>query len=482
MARGAAVGLGVAFVGSLDAVFGRSTATALPSLPHTATGLLDLPLVPDPNGILALPPGFSYKIVAESGRTALESGQKTPADPDGSASFRRPGGGSVLITNHEISGGEENPVPPLPDLTYDDMAGGGTTNIEVDRVGNRLNEYVSLAGTVNNCAGGVTPWNTWLTCEETEAVVGATGYFGPLKQRHGYVFEVDPVDRAANKNPKPIKALGRFAHEAVAVDPVRQNFYLTEDASNPNGLLYRWTPPAGFRGGKGALRQVADDAGVLEAMRALSNGQHVPDLSVATEIGTRYSVEWMTVPDRDATDTSTRKQAYAKPITRSRKLEGMWWRNGEGCYFVASFARGAADGSVGAHDGQVWLLDPARNTIELKMRFAYTPGDQANDPDGPDNITLAPYGGVIIAEDGEGRQHLVGALPNGDSVYLARNDWNESEFAGPNLSPEGNILFANIQGDGGAREGAGGPDEGTSRTPGYVFAITGSWSQILGGR
>lgn len=486
LGRSAAVGAGVALIGSTDMVFGGAPAQARPGLPYvprTPTGLIDVPLVPDPAGILSLPPGFSYKIVAESGVTQLDTGQKTPADPDGTASFPRRGGGAILVNNHEVGRGEENPVPPLEGLTYDRMAGGGTTNIEVDRRGNRVREWVSLAGTFNNCAGGVTPWGTWLTCEETEAVAGAAGYFGPLEQRHGYVFEVDPYDQDANRNPKPIKALGRYAHEAVVVDPRRGHFYLTEDASNPNGLLYRWTPPRHFRGGKGALRQVGDTDGVLEALRALDGNTHVPDLSIATRVGTRYRVEWVAVPDRDAATVPTRSQPYAKPITRSRKLEGMWWQEGEGFYFVASYARAAgapgADGSINSHDGQVWLYRPGRDTIELKLQFAYTPNDQASDPDGPDNITVAPFGGVIIAEDGDGKQHLVGALPTGDTFYLARNDKNESEFAGPNLSPDRTILFANIQGDGGPGEGTTGPNEGASPEPGYVFAILGPWNRFL---
>ena len=100
-----------------------------------------------------------------------------------------------------------------------------------------MREYVSLAGTLNNCAGGRSPWNTWLTCEESEGASGQT-------KRHGYVFEVDPYDKDRNLDPKPIKALGRYAHESLAVDPDAGVIYLTEDAGSPNGLLYRWTPPA----------------------------------------------------------------------------------------------------------------------------------------------------------------------------------------------------------------------------------------------
>jgi uncharacterized protein len=408
------------------------------------------PLVPDPAGILSLPKGFSYKIVAQSGVTTLESGEPTSDDPDGTAAFvRRGGNGTVLVNNHEIGGSEPFQVPLVPGFVYDDKARGGTTTIEVDRDGNRIREYVSLAGTHNNCAGGRTPWDTWMTCEETEAILDGG-------KRHGYVFEVDPYDQDANRDPKPIKALGRYAHESVAVDPHTHVIYQTEDASNPNGLLYRWTPPAGALPlGDGSLKALADDAGELDALRAFTKrGEFVHDLSVFPKPGTRLKIEWVTVPDRDATTVSTRKQAYAQPVTRSRKLEGMWWGD-DGAYFVASFAR-TSDGSAGQHDGQVWFLDPDDGTIELRLWFAYTPADQDNDPDGPDNITVSPFGGVMIAEDGEGNNHLVGATDDGETNFFARNELpGDNEFTGPTFSHDKKILFANVQ------------------SPGHVFAIQG---------
>src|SRR4029450_6147676 len=143
---------------------------------------------------------YTSQTVADAGVPTLESGEPTPSDPDGTASFvRRGGAGSVLIVNHEVGGSEPHRVPHIDGFVYDPAAGGGGTNIVVDRHGNRIREYVSLAGTHNNCAGGRTPWDTWLTCEETEAILG---------KPHGYVFEVDPNDRAANRDPKPVKALG----------------------------------------------------------------------------------------------------------------------------------------------------------------------------------------------------------------------------------------------------------------------------------
>jgi secreted PhoX family phosphatase len=253
----------------------------------------------------------------------------------------------------------------------------------------------------------------------------------------------------------PIKCLGRFAHESVVVDPQRHTIYQTEDAGSPNGLLLRWTPPRrALPLGRGALRGLASDAGTLEALQAYTRaGAFVPDLSVATRPGTKLRATWVTVPDRDATTIPVRRQ-FGENITRSRKLEGMWWGDG-GAYFVASFAR-SSDGSAGQHDGQVWWLDPVHDTIELKLRFAYTPSDQDDDPDGPDNITVSAYGGLILAEDGEGKQHLVGCTERGELFTLARNELpGDGEFSGPTFSRDRRTLFANVQ------------------TPGHVFAIQG---------
>ncbi|MFJ7154978.1 alkaline phosphatase PhoX [Streptomyces sp. NPDC101118] len=414
------------------------------------------PLLPDPAGILALPAGFSYRVLTHSGVTRLESGEPTPSNHDGTAAFEGARGVTLLVNNHELRGERsrwERPVPLAEGLVYDPAAAGGCTVVEVRR-GGEVAEWVGIAGTSTNCAGGSTPWGTWLTCEETEDLAGKNG----MTKDHGYVFEVDPADRRANRDPQPVKAFGRYAHEAVVIDPRAGHAYLTEDASGPNGLLYRWVPPQGFRHGRGRLRTLAADAGRLQAPKCYdSAGRFVDDLSRATRIGTVYGVDWVDVPDRDARDVPVRKQFADGAITRGRKLEGMWWADG-GAYFVSSYAREESPGA--AHDGQVWFYDPKRRTVRLTVLLGVSGAY-----DGPDNITVSPYGGLVLAEDGEGLQHLFGATETGRTYPLARNEFNIgtaeepefSEFAGVCFSPDGRTLFACLQ------------------SPGILLAITGPW-------
>jgi len=211
-----------------------------------------------------------------------------------------------------------------------------------------------------------------------------------------------------------------------------------------------------------ALRRLAsssggDTAGRLQAMSCFDGDRHVDDLSQATQVGTSYRVRWVDVPDRLAKDVSVRKQYEAGEVTRSQKLEGQWWGQG-GAYFVASFAR-VVDGSPKSHDGQVWFYDPNTRTVTLTTIFGVNPTPEVDGPfDGPDNITVSAHGGLILAEDGKGVQHLIGVASSGEAYPLARNDHPDAgEFCGPAFSRDGRTLFVNIQ------------------FPGYTFAITGPW-------
>ena len=287
-------------------------------------------------------------------------------------------------------------MPLTEGLVYDPAAAGGCTVVEV-RPDGRVAEWVGIAGTSTNCAGGSTPWGTWLTCEENSDRAGVNG----MTKDHGYVFEVDPCDRRANRDPKPLKFFGRYDHEAVVIDPRRGHAYLTEDAAAPNGLFFRWTPPRGFTYGPGKFRTLADDAGVLQAPKCYDSGgqlrrrpvpRHEDRHGVRRRLGRR---------PRPRRQDRRRAQAVRRhgEITRARKLEGMWWGDG-GTYIVSSYARAE---SPGRHDGQVWFYDPKRRTLTLKVLLGVNPDPSVDGAfDGPDNITVSPYGGIVIAEDGEG--------------------------------------------------------------------------------
>ncbi|MGM0723983.1 MAG: alkaline phosphatase PhoX [Actinomycetota bacterium] len=432
LARSGQVGMAVSLLGAVDALLTAPGARAQPA-GFAGYG----PLVEDPDGRLALPEGFSYRVVTEAGTTRMKGGEPSPGIHDGAAAFDADDGdGNVLVVlNHEVRGGpdDDGAVPHEAGLVYRDDAGGGCTIIKTTGEGELIWERVGLAGTSTNCAGGVTPWGTWLTCEETE------------DDRHGYVFEVNPHDLDANQDPTPITALGRFVHEALCIDPDTLAVYLTEDTTDPLGTVYRWTPPSDFRGRPGELATLDTDAGELAALVCTDDrGARVDDLAQADEVNTTYQVEWAPVEDRGAENGPLRA---AEGITRAHKLEGAWWADG-GAYLVSSYAD--------SHRGQIWHHDPAAETLRLTTVFG-TDAD-GETVEAPDNIVAAPYGGLILATDGETDNHLAGVTRDGAVYPLARSQIG-SEFTGPAFSPDGRVLFAGIQ------------------KPGILFAITGPWQE-----
>jgi len=435
-----AAGIGIVLTGAVGSVFGGTAYAGGPQGGASGqghgpifTGYGDL--VPDSNGVIDLPKGFSYTKISVRG-TPLAGGGLSPTFQDGMHTFAA-GRRTAIVRNHELIHEAKYPVPHVEGLVYDEGADGGNTVLLVDG-GKLVSEKVGLAGTVRNCAGGPTPWGTWLTCEETELVPAgdpfdpstAANHDAKLTKRHGYVFEVDAFGRLHDPAPVPLTALGRFAHEAVAVDPRTGVLYLTEDASGPFGTVYRFLPKHPW-GGPGSLR-----AG--STLQALSAGG-LGDLSGITEIGTRLPVTWVDVPDPAATTTSVRKQFAPGAVSQVPKAEGIYYRDGS-VYFVSSYAKAAP--AVGLHEGQVWRFDPKRQVIELIVRFA--PGGTF---DGPDNIHISAWGEMILCEDGDGDNHLVVIGDDGNPYPLARSV-SQAEFAGATFSPDGKYLYANIQEDG----------------------------------
>ncbi|WP_309050929.1 alkaline phosphatase PhoX [Streptomyces sp.] len=448
LSRTGASAAGIVFSGAVSELF-AGTAAAVPG-GHTGQAGYG-PLVRDPRGLLDLPEGFSYKVLSRQGERLRSGEGAVPSNHDGMGAFAGRRGRVHLVRNHENRATGRIGVPTVPGLTYDPAAKGGCTVLELDGRDNVLGERVGVAGTAVNCAGGPTPWNTWLTCEETEDKAGTNGY----AKDHGFIFEVDPAD-PHRTGAVPLTAMGRFQHEAVAVDPASGIVYETEDAfERPFGLFYRFLPHKPL-GGTGSLRA----GGALEAMRVPG----VPDLSVIQETGARFEgVEWVPVPDPQAVETPIRLQDFGpKGITHAQKLEGCYW-GGRAVYFVSSFAR-VRDGSGATHFGQVWKYEPHRRRLTLVVVFG--PSTDIQLPgETPDNICLTPTGGLMVCEDGDGAQHVYGLSRKGEVYAVARGAQNIGtpeepewgEFAGVTFSPDGTTMYVNCY------------------SPGTTFAVTGPW-------
>jgi secreted PhoX family phosphatase len=363
----------------------------------------------------------------------MSDGRLTPPLHDGMGAFVGPGGTVRLVRNHEI------PTTgfALGLRAYDLLAQGGTTTLEVDpatRLPRRA--FLSLAGTSTNCAGGVTPWGSWLSCEETTAA-GSRGYTRP----HGYVFEV-PSAAGGLVRPVPLRAMGRFEHEAVAVDPGGAVVYETEDEATAG--FYRFLAAAPGVLTEGRLQMLAVE------------GHPNYDTRTGQQVGTSLPAVWVDIDDPDpATAEADRaavfRQGFARGGAVFSRLEGTWPAT-DRVYFHST------DGGD-ARLGQIWEyapLDGDRGALTLLV--------ESTDPavlDRPDNVCVSPRGGLVICEDGDGDQFVRGLAPDGTLFDLARNVvpfFHGSEFAGACFAPDGETLFVNIQ------------------VPGLTFAIWGPWA------
>lgn len=409
---------------------------------------------------LALPPGFAYSVVSFEGDN-MDDGFPVPKAMDGMGAFPLPNGNVLLIRNHEDSDAlaRFRPRPAGSTSTsagilnsilnthygprafaYDEFAGGGTTSIEVEPGGSRrkVKEYWSLVGTVRNCAGGITPWGSWLSCEETFEAVAATGG----AQNHGYVFEVPVATTPGNPAPPvPLKRLGRIAHEAAAVDPETGIVYLTEDQGDVSGL-YRFVPERKpTRPG-----DLANTGGSLEMLKVnLRSGY---EAAVGQKLGEKLAVSWVPIRDPDpnpptvvingVTVAAVFRQGRDAGGAVFRRLEGIWYAPGK-MYFSSTNG-----GNTGL--GQIWILDLKEQNISLLYESA-----GQDDLDLPDNVALSPRGGLVMCEDGTGANLLRGLTPTGEIFDFARNIQNSTEFAGACFSPDGQTLFVNVYGRGTVR-------------------------------
>ncbi|CAN5314241.1 DUF839 domain-containing protein [soil metagenome] len=408
--------------------------------------------------LLTLPKGFEYNIIGRF-KGIMSDGRPTPAAHDGMWTFKVRDELRV-VRNHEVSNGQ---VPREgagigTGKHYDEMAGGGTTTLVIDpRTNTVIRDFVSLSGTMINCAGGPTPWGSWISCEET--TLGAAvrtrasdgRKTGGFPKPHGYCFEV-PAAANSEVVPVPLKAMGRFEHEAIAVDKRTGIVYLTEDF-NPGGF-YRFLPKR-----KGRLVE----GGVLQMLSVTGKAEY--DTRTGQKTGTGLGAEWVTIdnPDPESADVdrnAVHKSGKTKGGASFNRLEGCDIDASGRVYFTATSGGDSKGGQIwmyeptGANDGRLTLIFESPNQKLLHM---------------PDNICLMPKSKLLfVCEDSDygGEQsvnHVRILTPEGRIAEFAQNiskEFPRSEFAGSTFSPDGKTLFVNLQ------------------RLGVTLAIWGDWSKF----
>lgn len=420
------------------------------------------PLEPDPRGILDLPSGFRYRVLSRGGER-MDDGFLVPRRHDGMAAFPARNGRTLLVRNHEMNpdsdpadgafGAENHLLGRFdPDLLFDpgvDAHGpalGGTTNLLYDTGRQELLEHrLSLAGTLRNCAGGPTPWGTWITCEES-VQPAADGF----ARRHGYAFEVPAEMPPRIEAPEPLRAMGRFHREAVAVDPGTGIVYQTEDRGD--GLFYRFLPTVPGDLGAGGVLQALAVTGRPE-LRTQNWGDRrrvVP--------GQVLDVGWVELSDPDPAGDDLRELGGGLGAARFARGEGIWYAT-DGVYIACT--NGGPD-----RRGQIWRYRPSPSeggsgeADEPGRLELFLEAGESSLLRRADNLTMAPWGDLVVCEDGAGVDSLVGVTPDGEQYPVARNAAGAGELAGCTFSPDGSTLFVNLQ------------------EQALTAAITGPWSRV----
>ena len=481
LTRSAAAGGTLLSLTALERLALRDAAAGRPHRRHESYGPLER--VADQRGVevLALPAGFSYVTFSHTGST-MSDGNPTPLALDGMSAFDGSRRGLVrLVRNSEDrNGAGAGSVGGDPAAKYDADGGGGTTTLVYDENGRSLVEdFVSLNGTTVNCAGGIGyRARGWLTAEETLRGPDASATGERFSEPHGYLFEV-PVGRGPGEleRGEPLRAAGRFSHEAAAVDQRTGVVYETEDPGSGRGAgFYRFLPDDPCELTKGGRLQ----------MLAVTNQPQL-DMREGQQVGKRLDVSWVDIeePDPEQVDVNDPRgtffQGYAKGGALFNRLEGCWEDCGS-IFFVSTSGGDAKNGDVNSDGyqegfGQVWEYRPWWKGGVLRLVYE-SPG--AAQLDSPDNLTVTPRGGLIMCEDDASSAHVdthplapgienvnrvIGLGRRGEAFELAVNVLNESELAGCCFSPSGRTLFFNVFGSAVTGQGV----------EGMTCAVTGPW-------
>ena len=424
------------------------------------------PLRTDAAGLLDLPEGFSYQVVSRAG-DMMNDGFHAPGNFDGMGCFAAGPGKVALVRNHELTFNEagwtrsaagetaalRNRLATLPHFgraADGRVAPGGTSTLIVDvATGRRENEFLSLTGTSVNCAGGITPWGSWLSCEEAVNVAPESN------QSHGWVFEVPSAHRGL-VTPQPITGMGRYRHEAAAVDPATGIVYLTEDRDD--SLFYRYLPDA-----KGELVK----GGRLQALAYVD-----PDLITDSRnwYGRDFAprstrpVRWIDMRGVDSPNDDLRVRGHARGAVQFARGEGLHLAvKSDGTrefYFTCTSGGPAQLGQIMRYvpSPREGMGDEAGQPGQLQLFL------ESSDPrvfEYGDNLTVTPFGHLVVCEDKTGNRmnYLRGIAPSGQAYALARLTM-DTELAGSCFSPDGEVLFVNAY------------------HPGITLAIRGPWSQV----
>ncbi len=388
---------------------GRDTSGTDDRHPRVAT--VRRALVREPLGLLEVPEGFRVRVLQRAGER-MSDGYRVAGRPDAMGCFAGPDGSWIVMRNHELAPRHYAISPydgshPPPPEAYDREGLGGVSRLVIDpKTLAVTHSNLVLTGTELNCAGGLSPWG-FLTCEETTS------------RNHGYVF-LCATDAARVAPPKRIPAYGRFVHEAATVDPATHIAYLTEDRID--SCFYRCVPK--------------DKANPFEGRLQALRVQGQPQLETGTlRQGMVLPIDWVDVPEPTPADDTVREQAQARGAALFRRGEGLW-HSGQDVFFSATIG-----GQL--ERGQIFRLRTDKSELEVLAEAT-----AENQLDMPDNLTVSPHGPLYVCEDGYDGNSLRRLSLDGRFIDFARNIYSASELAGACFSPDGRVLFINLQTDG----------------------------------